>query len=70
MIPKCDNCTELMSALREALRQRDEARAGEAKAFDLLVSGEALRDRMKLESILTMDKDKARLLYLLTGEKR
>lgn len=73
MIPKCDHCAELENALFLALHELDQAREQAAKATDLMMKGEGLRDRMLLGSILGGDLDtdekKAKMVYLLTGKK-
>jgi hypothetical protein len=69
----CPNCWELRKMLEHALRERDEARDRAGVATDLMMKGEALRDRMMLGSILggafDTDKKKANMVYLLTGKK-
>jgi hypothetical protein len=73
MIHKCDRCADLENALYQALQERDEARQQTATATDLMMKGEALRDRMMLGSILNggfdTDRKKANMVYLLTGKK-
>ncbi len=48
----CPNCKALEQELSEALLQLDEAKEAAARATDLMMAGEALRDRMLFESIL------------------
>lgn len=73
MVHKCDRCAELENALYRALQERDEARQQAAKATDLMMKGEALRDRIMLGSILggayDTDEKKAKMVYLLTGKR-
>jgi hypothetical protein len=73
MIHKCDNCQELKMALSLALSELEKAREQAAKATELMMKGEALRDRMMLGSILNggfdTDEKKANMVYLLTGKR-
>jgi len=73
MIHKCDRCADLENELYRALKERDEARQQAATATDLMMKGEALRDKMMLGSILNggfdTDQKKANMVYLLTGKK-
>lgn len=73
MIHKCDRCADLENALYQALQERDEARQQAATATDLMMKGEALRDKMMLGSILggafDTDAKKAKMVYILTGKK-
>lgn len=67
MVNKCDRCCELRAALAEALRERDEARQEAARTTELMMNGEALREKTMLG--MTTDEKKAKLVYLLTGER-
>jgi hypothetical protein len=70
---KCHRCADLENALYQALQERDEARDRAAKATELMMKGEALRDKMMLGSILggafETEEKKARMVYILTGKK-
>lgn len=48
----CPGCRSLEAQLSEARRERDEARERSATATELLIKGEALREKMMFESIL------------------
>lgn len=54
MDPKCPNCELLAEDLMDANRRLKEAKALGNQATDLMVKGEAIRERMKLESIVGM----------------
>lgn len=72
MIHKCDRCAELKDALYKALMELEDARKRAATATDLMVKGEALRNREMMGSILggySTDQKKASMVYLLTGKK-
>lgn len=66
---RCENCLALKRELAAVLAQRDEALQQAAKATDLMMKGEALREKMMFESLLTTDEKKARAVYLLTGKR-
>lgn len=69
---KCENCRRLEKELAYLLMERDEARQEAARATDLMMKGEALRDKMMLGAILggayDTDAKKAQMVYLLTGK--
>lgn len=48
----CLNCEILERELAQLREERDEARKRAREATNLMVKGEALRDRMKLDAIL------------------
>lgn len=69
----CENCRQLEKELAYALAERDEARQRAATATDLMMKGEALRDKQMLGAILggayDTDAKKAQMVYLLAGKK-
>lgn len=67
MIHKCDRCAALENALYVALAERDEARQQAGTATDLMMKGEAMREKMMFNAVVGVDK--ARLLYILTGKE-
>src|ERR1041385_548172 len=52
MIHHCLNCEALERELAQALRERDEARAQASRATDLMMKGEALREKIMFQSIV------------------
>jgi len=48
----CPNCEALERELRQALRERDEARAQASRATDLMMKGEALREKIMFQAIV------------------
>lgn len=68
----CERCMNLEAELAETRRQLDEANARAARATDLMMKGEQLRDRMMLGSILAggnVEEKKSNMVYLLTGKR-
>lgn len=68
----CERCQRLEAELAETRLRLDEANARAARATDLMMKGEQLRDRMMLGSILagdTVDEKKSNMVYLLTGKR-
>lgn len=69
----CANCRQLEKELACALMERDQARQQAATATDLMMKGEALRDKQMLGAILggayDTDAKKARMVHILTGKK-
>lgn len=68
----CERCERLEDELEATRQALDEANARAANATDLMMKGEALRDKMMRESILggqTIDEKKARVVYILTGKE-
>lgn len=72
MMHECENCRVLEKELALALYERDQAREQAATATDLMMKGEALRERAMLGAILAGDTDqkKANMVYILTGRRR
>lgn len=69
MIKRCEHCAELEAALSLAIEERNRERKRADETTDLLMKGEALREKIMLGSILTTDEKKAKAVYLLTGKR-
>lgn len=52
MIHYCENCERLEKELAYALSERDEARQAANRATDLMMKGEALREKIMFQAIV------------------
>lgn len=71
MSRECKNCLMLEKELAQARYELAQARERAATATDLMMKGEALRERAMLGAILAGDTEqkKANLVYILTGKR-